>query len=170
VSTVFTFPGRAGDACLQFPVAYQWSKVTGQKFTCWLDERSCKMVKPLFEAQPCVESVEFKPGIESYNCGGQPFHFDLPTSAFEGHTVHHLGFRSFPNRQITLETAENFNAGIEIDREALASEPTLRVHDPIQNLPKVIWNGLGDNQLNETEITLRTLWPEWRDQWLKATV
>jgi hypothetical protein len=38
--------------------------------------------------------------------------------------------------------------------------PTLRVHDPIGNAPKVIWAGLGDNQWNEEEVALRRLWPE----------
>jgi hypothetical protein len=52
---------------------------------------------------------------------------------------------------------------------ALASvlhAPCVRVHDPIGEFAKVIWSGLGDNQLNETELSLRKLWPEWRDKWL----
>jgi hypothetical protein len=45
--------------------------------------------------------------------------------------------------------------------------PSVRVHDPIaNNAPKVIWSNLGDSQLNETETTLRTEWPKWRDRWL----
>ena len=275
MSTVFTFPGRAGDALLQFPVAYQWSKATGDKFTCWLDERSCKMVAPLFAAQTCVEAVEFKPGIEGYPCGGQPFHFDLPTSEFKDRTIFHMGFRSFPQRQITLETLENAKLPVKIDRQDLAHEscfmfhvepknrlilhgnpvcphtkttpgfwkflasitseiselfdeivwvgdkrdreigtrtypqwkdfddggsflevaklmagskaviacgssmaalgqvlkvPTIRVHDPIGNHPRVIWSGLGESQLNLTEIELREAWPQWRDRWIKQEV
>ena len=44
--------------------------------------------------------------------------------------------------------------------------PCVRVHDPIGEFPKVIWSGLGENQLNETELSLRKLWPPWRDQWI----
>lgn len=278
MSTVFTFPGKAGDAVLQFPVAYQWHKKTGGRFTCWMDEQTTKMVAPLFAAQPCVEAVEFKPGVSNWSCGGQPWHFDLPTSAFEGHTVYHLGFRSMPQRQITLETLENAKLPVEIDRQALASDacffvpaipldigkrrlvlhgnpicphtkstpgfwrflasisgeleslfdeivwvgnardreigmrtypwkefddggsfletarlmagsscviacgssmaalasvlkiPCARIHDPIGEAPRVIWDGLGDNQLNRTELELRSLWPEWRSRWIKQGV
>jgi hypothetical protein len=46
--------------------------------------------------------------------------------------------------------------------------PTLRVHDPIGDHPKVIWSNLGDNQLNATERELRDEWPAFRDQWLGA--
>lgn len=276
MSTVFTFPGRAGDALLQFPVAYQWSKVTGKTFECWLDPNTCKPLETLFASQPCVSKVEFKNGVENWNCGGQPFHFDLPTSAFVGHDVHHLGFRGFPARQITLETLENAKLSVGIDKEALAKEPCfhldaaadgrkrlllhgqtvfkhtrstpgfwiflssiagelpelfqeilwigdardreigrrthgwgelddggafietaramavsdcviacgssmaalasvmkvpcIRVHDAIGDNPRVVWDGLGENQLNRTEVELRDLWPAWRDKWIKASV
>lgn len=269
--TVFTFPGKAGDAVLQFPVAYQWHRKTGKNFTCWLDEKTCKIVAPLFEAQPCVNRVEFMEGVEHHHWGGQPWDFALPAEAYSGREVHHLGPRAFPQRQITLETLENIKLPFEIDREALASEPcisvdrepanrvvlhgqpvcihngqtpqfwsflhaispwlesnfdeivwvgdardremgartypgwkcfddhgsalelarliarsrlmigcgsfpvtvggalkipTVRVHDPIGNHPKVIWNNLGDNQLNDSEMELRTAWPEFRDRFL----
>jgi len=280
VSTVFSFPGKAGDAIMQFPVAYQWAKATHKKFTCWMDEKSTKLVVPLFESQPCVERVEFKTGVENYNCGGQPWHFGLPTSDLEGHVVYHLGLRSFPARQLTLQCLEDCKIPVEIDKNKLASEPsliidgkdsvvrtftptsnrvilhgqpvcthnrqtpqfwkflssiavyleeefdeivfvgderdreigvhtypkwrqfndggnfltlarlieksrlvigtgssvvalggalkvpTIRVHDPIGNHPKVIWSNLGDNQINDTEIELRKSWPEFRDKWM----
>lgn len=270
--TVFTFPGKTGDAILQFPIAYQWHKHTGKNFSCWLDETTCKMVKPLFESQPFVDSVEMKSGIENWSCGGQPWHFNLKTSDIKGKTVYHLGMRSFPVRQITLDVLEGANLPMNIDREALANEPcfelgeiekknrvvlhgtpvcvhnkttpqfwkflapiypwleanfdeilfvgsdrdrevgirtypsageyndegnfltlarliagsrlvlgcgscvvtiggalkipTVRVHDPIGQHPKVIWSQLGDNQLNCTEAELRTEWPEFRDKYL----
>src|SRR3990172_6315695 len=46
--TVMTFSGKAGDALHQWPVAWWWAKKTGQKFTCWLEEQTCKLVAPLF--------------------------------------------------------------------------------------------------------------------------
>jgi hypothetical protein len=44
--------------------------------------------------------------------------------------------------------------------------PCIRVHDPIGEFPRRIWDSLGENQLNDTEIGLRTSWTEWRDKWL----
>ncbi len=128
--TVFTFPGKAGDAVHQWPVARQWAQQTGQKFTCWMDENSCKIVAPLFAAQPCVEKVEFKPGIVNYNCGGQPWHFDLPTSEFAGRQVFHLGLRSFPDRQLTLECFEKSKVPVQFNADELARTPMFEV-DPI---------------------------------------
>jgi len=274
---VFSFPGKIGDAILQFPVAYQWHKQTGKTFSCWLDETSLKPLERLFSIQPCVGGVEFKAGIEHYMCGGQPWHFNLQTADYAGKTVYHLGFRGFPQRQITLETAENAKLPVKIDMKALATEPcfvlpaesppplrlvlhgqpicphtrctpgfwkflssiapevehlfdevlfvgkerdcevgvrtypewgrfddggdlanvaqlianstcvigcgssmaalasvlkvpTIRVHDPIGNASKTVWSGLGDNQLNDTEVELRRSWPEFRERWLKPVV
>jgi hypothetical protein len=260
---------------MQWPVAYQWAKATGKKFTCWMDEGSCKMVAPLFAAQECVESVEFKSGIEGYGCGGQPWHFDLGTNDLEGHTVYHLGLRSFPVRQLTLQCLEDCKLPDHIEVSRLAQEPslsvsgvenknrvvlhgqpvcthnrqtpqfwkflasisphlkanfdevvfvgdardrevgsetypewstfddrgdflslarliagsrlvigggssvvtvggalkvpTIRVHDQIGVHPKVIWSNLGDNQLNETEIELRSSWHGFRAKWLEKS-
>lgn len=274
--TIFTFPGKAGDAVMQWPIAYHWAKQTGKQFTCWMDEGSTKMVAPLFAAQPCVEKVEFKEGIESYNCGGQPWHFNFPTSEFEGREMFHLGLRGFPQRQLTLECLENSKVPVQVDPQVLAETPSLevdgvvpanrlvlhgqpiythtrvtpsfwkflsihreelaamfdevvfvgserdreigvrtypewtqfddggdflelarlmagsravigcgsspvalagalkipaiRVHDNIEGMPKVIWSNLGDNQMNETEVGLRTSYPAWRDKWLAVPV
>lgn len=272
MSTIFTCPGKIGDCFLQYPVAYQWAKQNGKRFTLWLDEKSLAPLKGLFETQACVEAVELKPGIQNYSCGGQPYTFDLKTEDIVGHTVYHLGFRRFPERQITLQTAldvfptmetaplaepsilvdhgepknrlvlhgtftshmsgvprfwrflydhreeleERFDdivfTGPADDvaraRElypnwgsfndmgdflglarfmaesrlvigsgscgvALASVlgvPAVRVHDPIGEAPRVIWSGLAPNQLNDTEIGLRTSWPEFRDQWCPTLV
>jgi hypothetical protein len=276
--TVFTMSGKAGDAIMQWPIAYWWAKQHDAKFTLWLDEKSCKMVAPLFSAQPCVEKVEFKEGVVNYQCGGQPWHFDLNNSEFAGRNVYHLGFRSFPERQLTLETLERSNVPVSVDVATLANTnpfevptsgekvnrlvlhgqgvcphtratpnfwkflaanrkeivnlfdeivfigspqdrevgsiaypewgsfddggdflklaelmvnsrsvigcgsssvalagalkvPCIRVHDPIGNdIPRRIWDSLGDNQLNDTEIGLRSSWPVWRDKWLTNPV
>ena len=274
MSTVFTMPGKMGDSLLQWPVAFHYGQQVGD-FEVWMDEGSCKPLVPLFEAQPHVTKVKLIGGIDNYNCGGQPFHFELPTSAFEGNTIYHLGLRSFPQRQISLETLTNskvpvkvpvelfaetpsivtagsekknrlvlhgqgvcphnrqtptfwkFIAGIRKELETTFDEivfvgsprdlevaqntyplwktfsddgnfrvladylsgsramigcgsgpitlagamklPSIRVHDPIgdgKGAPKVIWDNLGDNQLNDTEVGLRKSWAVWRDKWL----
>lgn len=274
--TVFTFPGKLGDAIHQWPIAYHWAKQTGKKFAVWLDEKSCKPLKPLLEAQSYVESVEFKEGVKSYVCGGQPWHFDLEAKDLAGKAVYHLGLRHFPQRQLTLECLERSNVPVTVSSQVLASEPCfetapgpkrnrlvlhgqpvyahtkatpgfwyflhsirdelksqfeevvfigdardrevaartypewatfddggdlkvladylaqseamiacgssmaalagalkvpcIRVHDPIGHHPAVIWSNLGDNQLNATELELRTSWPAWRDRWLKQVL
>lgn len=130
--TVFTFPGKAGDAIMQWPIAYWWAKETGKNFTCWMDEKSTKIVAPLFEAQPCVEKVEFKPGVEGYRCGGQPFTFDLPSSEYQDREVHHLGLRNFPQRQLTLETLENTQLGLSVTQDQLTEEPSIEAPGEVE--------------------------------------
>ena len=45
--------------------------------------------------------------------------------------------------------------------------PSVRVHDKIaSDAPKVIWNNLAPNSINDTEIELRKSWPTFRDRWL----
>jgi hypothetical protein len=122
--TVATYPGKLGDALMQWPVMYQWSQQTGKTFTAWLDEKTCAGLKNLFESQACCDKVEFKPGIENYMAGGQPFHFNLESSDFKDRTVYHMGYRSFPVRQLTLESAENAKLSVKIDRRKLAQEPS----------------------------------------------
>ena len=273
MSTVMTMPGKIGDSLLQWPVAFWYGKQVGD-FELWLDEKTCKPLIPLFEAQPHVSKVKLIPGVEHWNCGGQPFHFDLPTSAFEGNTIFHLGLRMFPQRQISLETMANAKVPINVSQELFSSTPSIkagtgkvenrlvlhgqsvcphnrqtpqfwkflasvrdeigdmfddvvfvgndrdreigrrtypgwhefvddgdflkladliadsrafigvgsspvalagllkvpaiRVHDNIaDNMPRIIWSNLGENQLNDSELGLRKSWPEWRDRWLK---
>jgi hypothetical protein len=51
--------------------------------------------------------------------------------------------------------------------------PSVRVHDTIgdgSGSPRVIWDNLGANQLNRTEIELRKDWPIFRDRWLKTVL
>jgi len=274
--TIFTLPGKCGDAIMQWPIVYHWAKQTGQKAVIWMDEHTCKMLRPLMEAQSYVERVEYRSGIKGYQCGGQPWHFGLESKDFAGNRVYHLGLRGFPQRQLTLECRETCKVQLDVDQDTLASTPcfeiepqtqknrlvlhgmpvcthtkaspqfwkflasvrqelestfdeivfigaerdreigqrtypewltfddkgdfqvlahylagsramiacgsapvalagalkvpAIRVHDPIGDNPKVIWSNLGENQLNATEFELRTLWPEWRDQWLMAHV
>jgi hypothetical protein len=273
VSTIFTAPGKLGDALHQWPIAYHWFKKTGEKFDVWLDEKTCAQLVTLFQAQPCANEVKLVGGVENWSCGGQPFHMNLPTSAFTGNTIYHLGLRGFPNRQLTLQCKNDSKVPLDVDVETLTNEPSLvverlmpvnrlvvhgqgvcphnrstptvwkflsgikkeveklfdevvfvgsaddlevariaypnaktfeddgnflklaeyinqsramigcgsapivlagllkvpsiRVHDPIGNdAPKVIWNNLAPNSINETEIELRTEWPKFRDKWL----
>lgn len=269
---VFTMPGKAGDAVHQWPVAYHWAKQTGKRLTLWLDRPSCTMVAPLFEAQPCVEKIEFVKGVENWSMGGQPWHFDLPSSEYANRTVYHLGLRVPPQRQLTLECLSQARVPVDVTEQALAEEcpfvapegpkvnrlvlhgtgvcghtrstpefwrflagirhelpglfdeivfvgsnrdrevalntypewgefddggdfklladylmqsrcfigcgsspgalaqwvkiPCIRVHDPIGGFPKVVWSGLGDQQINDSEIELRTSWPAFRAKWL----
>lgn len=274
--TVFTFPGKAGDAIMQFPIAYWWAKENNQKITCWVDEKTCKMVVPLFSAQSFVEKVEFKSGIEHWNCGGQPWHFDMPTSDYADRTVYHLGYRSMPQRQLTLEAIDGAKVPLKATREQIAETPcfettasdkkrrvvlhgqpvyvhtkstpgfwrflasirgdlearfdeivfvgsdrdrevgvrtypnwkemddhgdfqvlanymaaselvigcgsspaalggalkvpTIRVHDQIGEIPKVVFSNLGQNQVNEVERDALKLWPDFKEKWLKEAV
>lgn len=127
MSVVFTAPGKCGDALHQFPVVHHWAKQSGEQCEIWMDEKTCKPLVPLFEAQPGVSAVKLMGGVENYGCGGQPFHMNLPTSAFEGHTIYHLGLRSFPVRQLTLECLKVSKVPVEVDPDTLAKEPCLTV-------------------------------------------
>lgn len=271
MSLVFTMPGKIGDALLQFPAIYWHCNDTRQKATLWLDEKTLRPLSNLFIAQPCIEAVEFKSGIENYNCGGQPFDFGLKIADHMDHEIHHCGFRKFPTKQITLETLDNL-AGLQIARRdtntcltvihgipphrrlvlhgkftshasgvpsfwkflsdhaaelqnlyeeivfvgtpaerrralelypnwaayddggdflhlaqfmapaeaviacgssvaalgGLLGVPTLRIHDPIGEAPKIIWSNLGQNQFNLTEEELRTEWSAVRSSFVKV--
>jgi hypothetical protein len=48
--------------------------------------------------------------------------------------------------------------------------PCIRVHDPISDLPRRLWDNLGENQLNDTEIGLRSSWDKWRSRWLDTAI
>jgi len=143
MSIVFTFPGKLGDALLQWPVAYQFSKVTNQRFQVWMDEKTCKPLEPLFRAQPCVSDVKLVGGVENWNCGGQPFHMNLPTASFDGNTIYHLGLRGYPTRQITLETLEYSRLPVEIDKKALVEEPSIVPAREVEKRNRLIIHGQG---------------------------
>jgi ADP-heptose:LPS heptosyltransferase len=132
MATIFTFPGKIGDALLQWPVAYQYAKQKGQKITCWLDAGTLKPIERLLASQDVVECVELKPGIQNYTCGGQPWDFGLKTEDFLGHSIYHLGFHAFPERQITLQSV--LSSGVQIDLEPLGQEPSIIV-PPLDNAP-----------------------------------
>ena len=138
--TIMTAPGKLGDALMQWPVMYQWAQQTGKTFTAWMDEKTCAGLKNLFESQDCCDKVEFKPGIDNYQCGGQPFHFNLESSDFKDRTIYHMGYRSFPVRQLTLESAENAKLPIKLDRRKLAQEPSF-IFTGIENKNRVILHG-----------------------------
>lgn len=138
--TVFTFPGKIGDALHQWPVAFHWARQTQRRFTAWLDEKSLKPLVDLFESQPCVDKVELKPGIENYNCGGQPFHFDLDTKEFKGKKVYHLGLRGFPQVQLTQYCLGTANVPVTVSPDDLADIPSIIV-EPQEKKRRVVLHG-----------------------------
>ena len=111
-------------------MVHHWAKKTGKKCELWMDEKTCAPLVPLFEAQPCVEKVKLIGGVENYSCGGQPFHMNLPTKAFTGNTVYHLGLRGFPQRQLTLESFEASKVPVTVPPEVLSTEVSLAVSAP----------------------------------------
>ena len=142
MSTIFTMPGKTGDSVLQFPVIHHWHKQTGEKCEIWMDEKTCKPLVNLFAAQPAVESVKLVEGVENYNCGGQPFHMNLPTSAYSGNNIYHLGFRAFPIRQISLQTLNDAKVPVTVDPETFANEPYLTVGEVVK-VNRLVLHGQG---------------------------
>ena len=272
MSIIWTDPGKLGDCIHRWAVPHWFHKDTGKSFEAWLDEHTLKSIVPLIEAQPGVTKVRLVPGVENWSCGGQPWHMNLKTDEIAGNEVYHLGFRSFPQRKISIQTrgdvpvhlkcsidefsqtphlvvpeepkvnrclihgmgvcthnrqtpevwkflatvrndlADRFDViefiGTDEDRAvgkeiypewgefedqgdllklavhmnasrfvlgagsslvALAGAlkvPSIRVHDAIQQIPKVIFSNLGDGQLNSTELELRKLWPGYAATYL----
>jgi len=166
--TVFTFPGKAGDAIHQFPIAYWWSKQHDDaKFTVWLDEKSCKMVAPLFASQPCVDKVEMKSGVEGYACGGQPWHFNLETSNLVDRLVFHLGMRGFPTQQLTLECLATSGVPITVDRQTLSDTCVFEVPDE-EKVDRLVIHGQGVcPHTRSTPMLWRflySIWPELKER------
>lgn len=114
MSLIFSMPGKKGDALHQFPVAYWYCQQQEKRCTLWLDQKTLGPLQHLFLAQPCVEQVELKEGINSWHMGGQPYDFGLKTADFIGNEIYHLGFRKFPTRQITLEVLDQIP--LKVDR------------------------------------------------------
>lgn len=270
-----TSAGKLGDCIMQFPVAYWWHKETGKLYDFWLDIHTCKPLETLIAAQPGCESVLLREGIENWNAGGQPWHWDLKAEDHTERQFCHFGFRSFPTRQLTLQTMHDTHLNLAVDQITLANTPyftvpdepkqnrllihgmgicthnrqtpkvwdfisrvrrdlevdfaeivfigspddravgmaaypewkeyddggdflklggymnasrmvigcgsamaafagalcvpCIRVHDEIGG-SKTLWSNLGSNQLNATELELRSLWPEWRDQFIREGV
>jgi ADP-heptose:LPS heptosyltransferase len=133
MKTVFSSPGKLGDALLQWPIAYQWSQLNRKHFDLWLDEKTCAPLVSLFASQECVDEVTLKSGIDHHRMGGQPWHFGLDTQDHQDLEVIHLGMRSFPEEQITLQTLKW--VPFSLDRHKLAKEPSLSVpHEPADRL------------------------------------
>lgn len=97
-----TFPGKMGDAILQFPVPFHHWRNTGERFTAIFD-KSLRPLETLFRAQPCVEAVEYLDGVQTYVMGGQPWDFGKDKELRERFDkVYHMGFRTFPHCEISL--------------------------------------------------------------------
>jgi hypothetical protein len=139
MALVFSAPGKLGDALHQWPVAYQYCTTKDFKCELWLDEASLKPLVSLFEAQPCVSKVKLIPGIKNYSCGGQPYDFAMENDVYMDNEVYHLGLRTFPSRQLTLEAVSQ--VPLNIDASKIASEPSLTVPDPLPKSDRVILHG-----------------------------
>ena len=150
---VWTAPGKVGDTLLQWPIAYQWHRMTGKKFHFWMDEKTCAPLVPLIEAQPCVEEVKLIPGIEHWRLGGQPFDFGLKTEDHLEYEIYHLGLRKFPERQITLQVLEWLP--FDIDKDKLAQEPSLVVWDAVDLEVEPRWAVSADAKINTENLYVR---------------
>jgi hypothetical protein len=159
MSLIFTLPGKIGDSLMQWPVARRYCIEQQKKCELWLDEGTLKPLVSLFEVQPEVEKVKLIPGIQHYQCGGQPFDFGLTTEDFIGHELHHLGMRWFPQRQITLQTMEWVPFHLQ-NKEALAQEPSLHIPEPITG-NRVVLHGNFQSHMSGTPGFWRFLKDHW---------
>jgi hypothetical protein len=139
MALVFTFPGKIGDALMQWPIVHHYCKQNNVKCEVWLDEKSLQPLGDLFKNQPCVEKVRFIPGIKNYGCGGQPFDFEMDNDVYLNNEVYHLGLRSFPSRQLTLEALEQ--VPLHLDTGKIASECSLYVPNPVKKKERTILHG-----------------------------
>ena len=96
MTSAFYFPGKAGDAILQWPVAYHWAKQNAQKIEVWLDRKSCQCLENLFRAQSIVADVRLFDHTKNYSCGGQPWQGDFTTADHIEHTIIPMGLHAFP--------------------------------------------------------------------------
>ena len=150
MSTVFTMPGKLGDAIHQWAVAAAWLRESGKTCEAWLDEKSCKPLVPLLEVQPGVDRVALKSGVENYNCGGQPFHMNLSRDDWEDNLIYHLGMRGFPQRQISLQCREDSKVPINATPDEFANTPSIVVPDPAEPVNRVVLHGQGIYAHNRT--------------------
>lgn len=107
MSVLWTFPGKLGDALLEWPVARHWSKLMGRRFEVGLSEMT-EPLKPLFACQENVRHVKvFRDRIKDFSVGGQPSDFKFTKADYkEWDQVFHAGMLAFPNSQITEFTAK----------------------------------------------------------------
>jgi hypothetical protein len=122
--SAFYFPGKAGDALLQWPVAYHWAKQNEQRIEVWLDRKSCSCLESLFRAQPVVADVRLFDHSENYSCGGQPWAGKFTTADHIEHKIVPMGLHTFPQRQITMETLQN--VPLHVDSKDFATEPVFQ--------------------------------------------
>lgn len=138
----YTSPGKLGDALHQFPIIYWNYRETGEIADLWMDEKTCKLLVPLFSAQQGIKEVELKGGVENYSCGGQPWHMSLRGKYHTSRYFVHLGLRSFPQRQLTLECLERVALPLKVDPKDLAETPCLTV-EPAPKSNRLILHGMG---------------------------
>lgn len=156
MALVFSAPGKTGDLFLQWPVARWYCQSKQKQCELWLDEQSLKPLVPLFEAQPEVAAVKLIPGIENWSMGGQPYDFNLPTATYVEHEVHHLGFRGFPQRQITLQTAQD--VAFHVKSAELSAKPGLVIPDPSPKANRCVLHGTFRTHTGGTPTFWRTLY------------
>lgn len=138
MSTVFTMPGKMGDALLQWPVVRAWLDQRGQSCELWVDEKTCSGLVELFEAQPGVTGCKTIGGVENYRVGGQPFHMNIDHKQLEGRTVYHLGMRQFPQRQITQQALLDSRCGI---NDPLRWNPSLEAGGEVGSEDRLVLHG-----------------------------
>lgn len=124
---LWTFPGKIGDAILQFGVMRGWLDATGKG----ADVQISEIVEPIgkiLEIQPGVESVKVATNrITSYHMGGQPWDFGYKADELNGYSgVYHCGLRSFPTTQITKFTRDALGLEDVVSDQAL-EKPCLQV-------------------------------------------
>lgn len=107
-----------------------------------MDEKTCKPLLPLVQAQAGVRETKLVEGIKSYECGGQPWHFDLNPEEHDNRYFIHLGMRHFPNRQITLETFTEASIQLEVEPDRLAETPCFVV-PKLPSANRVVLHGTG---------------------------
>jgi len=118
---LITFPGKIGDAFLQWPVARWFIDNKYPKVDIAVAEQ-ISSVGPIFERQPGVNSVVYLTGIHSWHLGGQPWDFGMQSVFGKWTVLIHLGFRERPDQPITLHCAKE--AGANLDKAPL-SDPAL---------------------------------------------
>ncbi len=138
----FTSPGKLGDCLMQWPLAFWWHRETGQPFDFWMDEKTCKPLVKLIQAQPGVADVKLQPGIQGYAVGGQPWHFGFDGTEHQDRQITHLGLRAFPQRQLTLQCREDIALTLNVNQQDLAETPSLVVPE-LPKAKRLVLHGMG---------------------------
>jgi hypothetical protein len=110
-----TFPGKIGDAILQYPAPFHHWRNTGEKFIAVFD-KTLQPLESLFRAQPAVEDVVYETGVQNYTMGGQPYDFGKDDELKERYgRVFHMGFREFPHAEITVHALRHMPVAVKWD-------------------------------------------------------